>query len=173
MYYSPSYSFIHEPKLDVIFSLTLRGATEKLNKEESILLVRSVASCVRNEQDQMILADLESNFSASINGDVEGEGNTKMSKIDNEDLRRTTPDDIYEIWSEESAFERMLNVNHDVAWRLMDEMLMCTGYRRILIWFLTHLELKHSLIYYVFELIMGLRGKPFSGEASDQDKRMI
>lgn len=58
--------------------------TEKLNKEESILLVRSVASCVRNEQDQMILADLESNFSASINGDVEGEGNTKMSKIDNE-----------------------------------------------------------------------------------------
>lgn len=171
MYYSPSYSFIHEPKLDVIFSLTLRGATEKLNKEESILLVRSVASCVRNEQDQMILADLESNFSASINGDVEGEGNTKMSKIDNEDLRRTTPDDIYEIWSEESAFERMLNVNHDVAWRLMDEMLMCTGYRRILIWFLTHLELKHSLIYYVFELIMGLRGKPFSGEASDQDKK--
>lgn len=170
MYYSPSYLFIHQPKLDVIFNLTLRGATEKLNREESILLVRSVASCVRNEQDQMILADLGSNFT-TISEIGEGEGNIETFKKDNEELRRTTPDDIYEIWSEESAFERMLNVNHDVAWRLMDEMLMCTGYRRILIWFLTHLELKHSLIYYVFELIMGLRGKPFSGEANDQDKK--
>ncbi|CAI4062557.1 hypothetical protein SKDZ_07G3770 [Saccharomyces kudriavzevii ZP591] len=170
MYYSPSYSFIQEPKLDVIFSLTLRGATEKLNRDDSIVLVCSVASCVKNEQDQMILSDLGSNF-AGIDENPEAKNSNNITKTNNEELRRTTPDDIYEIWSEESAFERMLNVNHDVAWRLMDEMLMCTGYRRILIWFLTHLELKHSLIYYVFELVMGLRGKPFSGEASDQDRK--
>ncbi|KOG99624.1 CCR4-NOT core subunit CAF130 [Saccharomyces eubayanus] len=171
LYYSPSYSFIQEPKLDIIFNLTLRGATEKLSREESVLLIRSVASCVRNEQDQMILADLGSNFTSIGENIQSGDTGITSDKTNDEELRRTTPDDIYEIWSEESAFERMLYVNHDVAWRLMDEMLMCTGYRRILIWFLTHLELKHSLIYYVFELIMGLRGSPFSGEASDQDRK--
>ena len=82
-----------------------------------------------------------------------------------------TPDDIYDMWSEESKFERMLYLNQDVAWRLMDEMLMCNGYRRVLIWFITHMELNHSLIQYIFELVMGLRGSPFSGEGDETDSK--
>ncbi|ODV77635.1 uncharacterized protein CANTADRAFT_8076 [Suhomyces tanzawaensis NRRL Y-17324] len=92
-----------------------------------------------------------------------------------------TPDKIYQYWltsaTEKSVqitqennklivpilsitrFEIFLHNNSKLARCLMDEMLMCNGYRRVLIWFLTHnLNLSTLLIDYVFELLVGIRG---------------
>lgn len=92
-----------------------------------------------------------------------------------------TPDLIYQYWissaSEEAIsltqnnnklivpifnitqFELLLHNNNKLARCLMDEMLMCPGYRRVLIWFLTHnVNLSALLIDYIFELLAGLRG---------------
>ncbi|KAK6465521.1 hypothetical protein DFJ63DRAFT_282025 [Scheffersomyces coipomensis] len=92
-----------------------------------------------------------------------------------------TPDLIYQFWScpakDEAVvmtqannklivpilsitnFELLLQNNSKVARCMMDEMLMCKGYRRVLIWFLTNnINLSSLLIDYVFELSSGLRG---------------
>ncbi|EDK42629.1 hypothetical protein LELG_00807 [Lodderomyces elongisporus NRRL YB-4239] len=56
-------------------------------------------------------------------------------------------------------FELMLHTNNKLARAMMDEMFMCEGHRRLLVWFLTHeLNLSNILIDYVFELATGLRG---------------
>ncbi|KAK6457582.1 uncharacterized protein RJT20DRAFT_125362 [Scheffersomyces xylosifermentans] len=91
-----------------------------------------------------------------------------------------TPDKIYQYWSSSASdeairitqennklivpifnitkFELMLHNNSKLSRCLMDEMLMCKGYRRVLIWFMTHnLNLSALLIDYVFELLAGLR----------------
>ncbi|ODQ79981.1 hypothetical protein BABINDRAFT_161635 [Babjeviella inositovora NRRL Y-12698] len=69
-----------------------------------------------------------------------------------------TPDKIYDVWSVGAQFEPILRLNPAVASCMMDEMLMAHGYRRVLIWFLTHLEVSHALINYIHELITGQRG---------------
>lgn len=57
-------------------------------------------------------------------------------------------------------FELLFLNNNKLARCLMDEMLMCHGYRRVLIWFLTHnINLSALLIDYIFELLTGMRGK--------------
>ena len=152
LYYSPTYIFTDKPLLNVVFKLTLKATSEVLTKEETNSLLRYVASCVKNEQDMIILPGF----------------NEKEIDVSKEDaVTLVKPDDIYEIWCEESAFERMIIINPDLAWRLMDEMLMCSGFRRVLIWFITRMELSHSMIYYIFELLMGNRGE-YSG-AHDND----
>lgn len=56
-------------------------------------------------------------------------------------------------------FEMLLRTNSPLGRAIMDEMLMCKGYRRVLIWFLTHnVNLLPLLIDYVHELLAGLRG---------------
>ncbi|KAI5958417.1 hypothetical protein CANMA_004261 [Candida margitis] len=60
-----------------------------------------------------------------------------------------------------TKFELMLQTNSKLARAAMDEMLMCNGHRRLLIWFITHdLNLSNLLIDYVFQLAVGLRGSP-------------
>lgn len=147
-YYALDYEFIKKPNLQTIVSLTEKGATEKLSKEEASLLLRSVASCVKKEQDSITLGNL-------IDARQDGESDEK----DASDDAYVDPDDIYELWCEDSMFEKLVYSNHTLAWKLMDEMLLCIGYRRVLIWFITHMELNHSIIHYIFELVMGLRGQ--------------
>ncbi|CAI5757313.1 unnamed protein product [Candida verbasci] len=58
-----------------------------------------------------------------------------------------------------SKFELLLHNNSKLARAAMDEMLMYGGFRRLLIWFITHdLNLSSLLIDYVFQLASGLRG---------------
>lgn len=99
----------------------------------------------------------------------------------NDHAQPSTPDIIYqyfcELASEEAIqntqnnnklivpifnitkFELLLHNNSKLARCLMDEMLMCKGYRRVLIWFITHdINLSTLLIDYIFELLAGLRG---------------
>lgn len=60
-----------------------------------------------------------------------------------------------------TKFELMLQSNSKLARAAMDEMLMCNGHRRLLIWFITHdLNLSNLLIDYIFQLAVGLRGIP-------------
>lgn len=60
-----------------------------------------------------------------------------------------------------TQFEVLMITCDEFARALMDEMLMCRGLRRPLIWFLTHsLNLSQSLVDYIFELVAGLRGSP-------------
>lgn len=159
-YYSLNYNFMDNANLDTVLSLTLKASSEKLKDKEALLLLTSVASCVKKEQDETILGTLISpqDYQADSKKEAERDG-TKFQSI--------TPDDIYEIWCEESTFEKMAYTNHSLAWRLMDEMLLCCGYRRVLIWFITHMELNHSLIHYIFELVMDLRGQPSAEDAKE------
>lgn len=92
-----------------------------------------------------------------------------------------TPDKIYNYWSSLATeleiaktqdnnkliipifgitkFELLLHNNGKLTLCMLDEMLMCKGYRRVLIWFITHnVNLSPPLINYVFELLVGLRG---------------
>ncbi|CAK7895694.1 hypothetical protein CAAN1_05S04830 [[Candida] anglica] len=58
-----------------------------------------------------------------------------------------------------TKFELLLHNNRKLAGCILDEMLMCKGYRRVLIWFITHnINLCPALINYVYELLVGLRG---------------
>lgn len=98
-----------------------------------------------------------------------------------DDDTKINPDKIYNYWAsfateEEVAttqdnnkliipifgitkFELLLHNNRKLAGCMLDEMLMCSGYRRVLIWFITHnINLCPALINYVFELLVGLRG---------------
>lgn len=159
LYYTPTYKFVKNPKLEDVNKLMVRATTTLFNKSESVLLLRLVASCVKEEQESMILNRFTENGKDSIT--QQGENKAKI----------VTPDDIYEIWCDNSAFEKMVYVNIELAWKLMDEMLMCNGYRRVLIWFLTHMELNHTLIHYIFELVMGLRGQEFDPNSSLEDKK--
>ncbi|CCH60248.1 hypothetical protein TBLA_0C04510 [Henningerozyma blattae CBS 6284] len=168
LYYNLNYEFIEKPNLDLVFQLTLKATNMKLDKDDSNLLLRLVASSVKNEQDRIIFSDnqVSKEVKEIMEQNEDGVENEKLphnkNRIENgnekEIITEITPDDIYEIWCEESAFERMMQLNYEVTFRLMDEMLMCYGYRRVLIWFITHLELSHSVIHYIFELVMGFRG---------------
>ncbi|KAG5417429.1 hypothetical protein I9W82_005063 [Candida metapsilosis] len=62
-----------------------------------------------------------------------------------------------------TKFELLLQSNSKLARAAMDEMLMCNGHRRLLVWFITHdLNLSNLLIDYVFQLAVGLRGSTLS-----------
>lgn len=170
--FNPEYEFIEVPTLQLVFGLMLGATNRKLDRNECTLLLRNVASAVKNEQDRLLSSGediYEPDEKSSeirkdtklINKGSSEDGNkedTVAKRQDSDDLTEVTPDDIYEIWCEEGAFERMIHLNYEVTFRLMDEMLMCPGYRRVLIWFITHLELNHSIIHYIFELLMGIRG---------------
>lgn len=162
LYFSPNYEFMKTPKLENVYKLILKATTEKLNEEESKTLLRSVASCVKIEQEQILIQ----------NSGIDPSRKKTEGDLDKE-AKLITPDDIYEIWCEESAFERMLYQNQELSWRVMDEMLMCNGYRRVLIWFITHTEINHSLIHYIFELSMGLRGQKMDITINEIDKKNI
>ena len=159
LYYSPVYKFIVSPKLEDVNKLIVKATKATLTYDESILLLRLVSSCVKEEQESMAFSHLKDYSNDSMN--QQGENKAKI----------VTPDDIYEIWCENSTFEKILYINLELGWRLMDEMLMCNGYRRVLIWFLTHMEINHTLIHYIFELVMGLRGQDFEPNVKLEDMK--
>ena len=56
-------------------------------------------------------------------------------------------------------FEVILIANPHCAFAMLDELFMCNGLRRSLVWFLTnHVNPQISLIGYLYELVAGLRG---------------
>uniref|UniRef100_A0A0L0P3K9 Uncharacterized protein n=1 Tax=Candidozyma auris TaxID=498019 RepID=A0A0L0P3K9_CANAR len=66
-----------------------------------------------------------------------------------------------------TRFEYLLAYNLDLAGCIIDEMLMCDGFRRTFIWFITHLvNYSPLLIDYVYELATGKRGDAKRGKES-------
>lgn len=56
-------------------------------------------------------------------------------------------------------FELILINNPTIACTMLDELFMCPGLRRSLIWYLTHgINLNMHLINYIYELAVGMRG---------------
>lgn len=94
-------------------------------------------------------------FEQDINRSVTG----GLKDQETSDVRIITPDKIYEKWSYDWIFEPMLIYNPAAAYAMLDEMLMAHGYRRVIIWFITHLSLSFQLINYIFELLIGIRGE--------------
>ncbi|SCU83211.1 LAFA_0D02344g1_1 [Lachancea sp. 'fantastica'] len=154
-YLNEEYPFESNLSIDVAGPLMKAAGERKLSFDEGKLLLTLTASCVAREQEQTVLQSVVS--SQEDQGDRGREQNTQYVPVGDGDL---TTDYIYEHWCEESLFECTLKYNEVLVWRLMDEMLMCSGYRRVLIWFITHLEVNRSMIEYIFTLIMGGRGEP-------------
>lgn len=58
-----------------------------------------------------------------------------------------------------TRFEYMLLKNPLAATSIIDEILMCSGFRRTFIWFLTHMvNYSPALLNYIYELALGVRG---------------
>lgn len=56
-----------------------------------------------------------------------------------------------------SDFHKLISLNPSILFQIVDEMMMAPGYRRPLIWFLTHLHLSLPLIQYFLELVIEKR----------------
>ncbi|RKP28554.1 hypothetical protein METBISCDRAFT_24976, partial [Metschnikowia bicuspidata] len=66
-------------------------------------------------------------------------------------------------------FEVMLIANPHCAFAMLDELFMCNGLRRSLVWFLTnHVNPQISLIGYLYELVAGLRG-----DSPDREQKYV
>jgi hypothetical protein len=75
-----------------------------------------------------------------------------------------TADVIYDFLKTDDSFVRMIEFNPSSSFFIIDELLMAEGYRRVLIWFLTHLPLNQWIINYFHDLLVGLRGNPTNKE---------
>ncbi|AMD19836.1 HCL315Cp [Eremothecium sinecaudum] len=154
-YYLENYTFVNKLHSDLVYYLMKEATTKKLEPNQTSFLLRSIATCVRVEQEKTMVYNLVSDPKDDTL--MENAGSSKV----------LTSDFIYEKWCENSLFEKMMYYNNNLVWRMMDEMLMCSGYRRVLIWFITHLKVSHSMIHYIYELVMGLRGNFSVEEKAD------
>ncbi|GME72618.1 unnamed protein product [Ambrosiozyma monospora] len=111
-----------------------------VSDDQSEKIIRSTAWVVRYEYEASVMSDSEKEERSNdptINVDV-----------------------IYSFLSHHKNFENMIKFNPSASFCIIDELLMVEGYRRVLIWFLTHLELSQWLINYFHELLIGSRGNP-------------
>ncbi|SCU97757.1 LAMI_0F11254g1_1 [Lachancea mirantina] len=150
-YFNEDFIFEDQCRSEDIFTLMKLASKQAVSNEQASLLVRSVATCVKKEQELTVLSSVSPRMKETA---LQEAG----LQID-EDVELTT-DLIYEKWCEDSLFEKILHFNEELGWRMMDEMLMCSGYRRVLIWFITHLKISGSVIQYIYQLVVGLRGSP-------------
>lgn len=106
-------------------------------------IIRSVAWVVQYEHESKLMSDEEANLNndPNINADV-----------------------VYNFLKTDDNFVKMMNFNPSSAFFIIDELLMADGYRRVLIWFLTHLPLNQWLITYFHDLLIGQRGNPEENE---------
>lgn len=136
------------------------NSNSKLNEEDCFNFNELVSKS--NEMTQTQINDeISQKIINTIGRAVKIEFESNLIKNDEEvkDENLVTPDKIYEKWSSNLLFEKMLSINPELCYCMLDEMFMANGYRRVLIWFITHMALSFSLINYIFELITGLRGE--------------
>lgn len=153
-YFNENYDFEKSVKRGAAHTLMNSAAERQLSKEEAVHLLRLVSTCVAKEQEHTVL---RSAFAADDSQAL----SCQSTLVADGDL---TTDYIYENWCQDSLFDKMLFHNETLVWRIMDEMLMCSGYRRVLIWFITHLEVTSSMIEYIYSLVMGNRGEKLANE---------
>lgn len=131
--------------------LCINSIEDDLEAEQKLgqVVINTISNAIKNEVEKKkssISPDLIYKYWASAASEEEIQETQENNKL-------IIP--IYTI----TKFELLMLNNSKLARCLMDEMLMCNGYRRVLIWFLTHnINLSTLLIDYIFELLVGLRG---------------
>lgn len=156
LYYNGEFVFVQECSSSEFASYFSKAVNSVLDISESNRLIQLVASCIREEQDRMVIYHGMSQLPLA-NGDV------NKSKL--------TVDEIYDQISSSNNFAKMLYQDTELACGLMDELLMIVGYRRVLIWFLTHINITFPLIHYIFELVMGYRVGFSDGDANGDNNK--
>lgn len=123
--------------------------SETLDSQTCEKIIRSIAWVVQYEHESKLMSDEEvkMNNDPNVNADV-----------------------IYNFLKLDDNFVKMMTHNPSSAFFIIDELLMAEGYRRVLIWFLTHLPLNQWIINYFHDLLIGQRGNP-SKEESDSSTR--
>lgn len=119
---------------------SLQSMTSKtLDSQTCEKIIRSIAWVVQYEYESKLMSDEEAklNNDPNVNADV-----------------------IYNFLKLNDNFVKMMNHNPSSAFFIIDELLMAEGYRRVLIWFLTHLPLNQWIINYFHDLLVGQRGNP-------------
>lgn len=137
--------------LEFLNTNSIEGNTEAEERAGQVL-INSVAMGIKQEGDETVDDPTMSDFIYQYWFSLAREEDIQATQENN---KLIVP--IFNI----TKFELLLHNNSKLARCLMDEMLMSKGYRRVLIWFLTHnVNLSALLIDYVFELLAGLRGNP-------------
>lgn len=110
------------------------------------VIVDTIAKAVRDEPDSKIYPEVIYKF--------------LVSPFPDEVLDEHTQTRSYLIaFRKVTFFELILITNPQLAMAIADELLMCPGFRRTIIWFLTHsVNLHMSLIDYIYELVLLRRG---------------
>ncbi|AWU78474.1 uncharacterized protein C5L36_0E05310 [Pichia kudriavzevii] len=116
-----------------------RMREETLDSNTCEKIIRSVAWVVQYEHESSLMTEDE------------------VTKHNNDDS--INADKIYNYLKEDDNFIKMIEFNPSSSFSIIDELLMAKGYRRVLIWFLTHLPLNQWLINYFHDLLVGLRGE--------------
>lgn len=140
-YYLDQYIFVSKIHSDVIIYLLREATKKKLEPNHGSFVLRSLATCIKLEQEQHVLESMVSVTSGLEENVLELTGDQFMVKLFDEKL-----------------LDAMFYYNNDLAWRILDEMFMSYGNRRLILFHLTHMNLSFSLIHYLYELAMGLRG---------------
>jgi len=125
---------------------------------------------ISHEEAQKVVFTIARSVKMEFENEINRSVGDKKQPVDENSI---TPDKIYEKWSVDWVFEPMLTYNPTACYAMLDEMLMAHGYRRVIIWFITHLSLSFQLFNYVFELLDGIRGEKShsndSNEGNDTD----
>ncbi|VEU24089.1 DEKNAAC105302 [Brettanomyces naardenensis] len=90
---------------------------------------------------------------------------SKSAREGGQDDSTINTDTLYQFLSEDGNFRKMVRFNPSSSFCIIDELLMAEGYRRVFIWFLTHMAPNQWIINYFHELLIGNRGNP--SEISD------
>lgn len=122
---------------------------EPVSSEICSKVVITTAWAVKQEYEDEI--DKSVTRSLSNTKDTQGEQ-------EKEDDQKITPDKIYTFLTFNGKFDQVLMFNPAAAYGILDEMFMAHGYRRVLIWYLTHMKLSLHLMNYIYEILIGQRG---------------
>lgn len=129
-------------------------------------LIDSIKTLTTDTQQSSICEKIIQSIAWVVQYEYEASIMTAEERSSNSDPTINT-DVIYEFLKHEDNFELMMKYNPSATFSIVDELMMVEGYKRVLIWFITHSSLNQWLINYFYELLAGLRGNPPSEENED------
>ncbi|SSD61527.1 uncharacterized protein SCODWIG_03288 [Saccharomycodes ludwigii] len=158
-YYTPDYQFSRDLKVkDKMQKLLVKASSESLvAKEDITFILKTLATAIKREQEEHVLRT-----SLCLDGVID------HTKTEEEFLSKY----VFDFWNDNpDNFSKMLAHNDKLTYRMLDEMFMCAGYRRTLIWFLTHFELNFIILKYIYQLSIGMRGLPLLPQQQRERKQ--
>ncbi|CDO94271.1 unnamed protein product [Kluyveromyces dobzhanskii CBS 2104] len=157
LYYMNGYHFMSKLSRSPLFEILRRLPDRNVTFSQAHTILRSVATCVKLEQEQILLKVMTSSS---------GEENLEI-------LPFTSDEVIALMFKDDGGIAKPFpfsGCNDSLGWKLFDELMMSYGHRRLLIHHLTHRLHTFSSIHYVYELLFGLRGTPVRSYDSESMK---